>query len=72
MKHQDFQMVNCRSANRDTTDLWDILVGGMLYTTIRGKEKAAKVCIALNKDPYYLERGQDRRSRGGATNYERA
>ncbi len=72
MKHKDFKVVPCKQNNRDVTDLWEIRVGGNIcFTTVRGRERADEICEMLNEDPYALERGQDRMSRGGAVNYPR-
>lgn len=70
-KRQDFKVVPCERHNRDTTDLWDIKIGGQGVATVRGREQADMICEYLNQDPWYLERGQDRMSRGGCKNHER-
>ena len=71
-KNEDFTVVQCIVNNRDTTDLWEIRIGrSIVHTTVRGREKADSICASLNEDPYFLERGQDRMSRGGGANYPR-
>lgn len=70
-KFDDHAVKKCNATNRDTTDLWEIRTGGVIVTTVRGQEEANILCAALNEDPYFLDRGQDRMSRGGAKNYAR-
>jgi hypothetical protein len=57
-EHQDFKVRKNTATHRDTTELWDVVCAGVHITTVRGLEKADAMAEELNKDPWYLERGQ--------------
>jgi len=51
----DFTIRKNKQTQRPQKDLWDVVCGGNILVTSKGKEKAQDIAYRLNKNPYYLD-----------------
>jgi hypothetical protein len=63
---KDFVIRPNRQPERKQTDLWDVTAGKVLITTVQGEAAAQEVADNLNRDPWFLDRGQTRFELRGA------
>lgn len=73
-RRNDFTVRPNRQPERTQIDLWDVVVGrpAELITTVQGEAKAQEIADNLNRDPWFLDRGQTRfELRGAVKSVER-
>lgn len=66
-RRKDFTIRPNNQTQRTQVDLWDVIVGRELVTTAQSEAEAQTIADALNKDPWFLDRGQTRFELRGAT-----
>lgn len=62
----DFTVRPNTQLERPQTDLWDIVVARQRFMTVVGQVRAQEIADELNKDPWFLDRGQTRFELHGA------
>jgi hypothetical protein len=62
----DFKIRPNRQTNRTQVDLWDVFAGRELITTAQSEAEAQALADNLNRDPWFLDRGQTRFELRGA------
>ena len=65
-RRKDFTIRPNNQPQRTQVDLWDVVAGRELITTVQGQAQAQAVADALNVDPWFLDRGQTRFDLRGA------